>query len=44
MEKYMPKTDKDKISYAKKLGASIMPLCERVLLNKIRRVKFVAEI
>ena len=43
MEKYMPKTVRDKISYAKKLDASMMPLCERVLLNKIRRVKFVAK-
>ena len=43
MEKYMPKTDRDKISYAKKLDASMMPLCERVLVNKIRRVKFLAK-
>ena len=31
-----PKTDGDKISCTKKLDASMMPLCERVLLNKIR--------
>ena len=44
MEKYKPKTDEDKISSAKKLDASIMPPCERVLLNKIRQTKFVAKI
>ena len=28
----------------KKLDASLMPPCERVLLNKIRRTKFAAKI
>ena len=44
MEKYKPKTDRDKISCAKKLDASMMPPCELVLLNKIRRTKFVAKL
>ena len=44
MEKYKPKTDGVKISCSKKLDASMMPPCEHVLLNKIRRTKFVAKI
>ena len=44
MEKCKPKTDGDKISCTKKLDASMMLPCERVLLNKIRRTKFVAKI
>ena len=43
-ETYQPKTDGDKISCAKKRDASMMPPCERVLLNKIRRTEFVAKI
>ena len=34
---------KPKISCDKYFDASIMPLCERVLLNKIKRTKFVAK-
>ena len=44
MEKYKPKTNGDKMSCAKKLDVSMMPPCERVLLNKIRRTKFVAKL
>ena len=36
--------DGDKISYAKKLNASVMPPCERFSLNKKRRIKLVAKI
>ena len=44
MEKHKPKTNREKISCAKKLDASMTPPCEHVLLNKIRRTKFVAKI
>ena len=43
-EKYKSKTDGDKIYCAKKPDASMMSPCERVLLNKIRRSKFLAKI
>ena len=44
MEKSKPKTDGDKISCAKNFDTSMMPPCERVLLDKMRRTKFVANI
>ena len=37
LENYESKTDVDQISCAKKLGVSMIPPCEGVLLNKIRR-------
>ena len=43
MEKCNSKTDGDKISCAKKLDTGTMLSCECVLLNKIRRTKFVAK-
>ena len=43
MEKCNSKTDGDKISCAKKLDTGTMLSCECVLLNKIRRAKFVAK-
>ena len=44
MDKYKPKRDGDKISCAKKLEGSMMPPCQRVLLNKVKRTKFIANI
>ena len=44
METYKPITDRGNVSCAKKLNTSMMPPCERVLLNKIRRTKVVAKI
>ena len=44
METYKPITDRSNVSCAKKLNTSMMPPCERVLLNKIRRTKVVAKI
>ena len=40
---YKPETDRNKISCAKILASMMLP-CERVFLNKIRRIKFDAKI
>ena len=44
LDKYKPKSDEDRVGTAKKLDGSSLPPCHDVLLEKIRRTCFVANL
>ena len=42
LEKYSPKSEHERLTCAKKLDGSMLPPCQRVLMQKLKRVRLIS--